>query len=517
MIQLIRLFKMTAAMSVLLLFSLFSVCSSGIPEIDKTQLQKRAYSVLDSISGVNNAVLQERAINYLRTLKTPRSFEILRSALNNESEAIKRQAAYALAFCGDSTVHDMIFQSLKNKNWFIRLSAVRYLRYMPYEKVLGAVPGMMNDPDQAVRMNLVEALGYIDRPEAVPYLIRLAKSNSREIQERAYSELARQKYPEARSFISKELNSSENEHVRKISMFISKSADSSVVSFIAGLSGHEDVYVRRLAAIILGVHDTVKSREVLTGLLSDNDTQVRQNAVLSLAQLHVESSIPDFILFFEDFKKGGEIFWNALSIAAEWGNTALEIPLVELYDKIPADDPLKLTVGCILLKFNNSQVKAILQKAVNEQENLNALTGGMFRGMKMVRDSRFIPFLLQLTEHSQSSIREQAESLLLQYEDDRVLRYIRNLLDMDDLGSLKKAVAALGQWAGGENEKAKGYLLEALCHEHPAAREAAAYKAGDLKLNDALPYLQGLLDDEFAFVKLNAAWAVLNIINADDL
>lgn len=150
-------------------------------QVDHERLRNSAYSVLDSLLQHGNPLEQDRIINILKTIHTPRSHDMLSNFVKKPG-SLQINAAFALAIHRDSSVYDRIVAVVDTSNWLIQQNAVYSLRFFPIEKVSPVFERCLNDRSMQCRMSTIRTLNDLKDPSVLPLLQKAAADSLFEVQ-----------------------------------------------------------------------------------------------------------------------------------------------------------------------------------------------------------------------------------------------------------------------------------------------------------------------------------------------
>lgn len=150
-------------------------------------VQEAASSVLASIAdervlapliaalGNQDWIVRMHATKALGRIKNPSAIEPLIPLLQDKVKAVREEATVALAAIGNAALPSLL-EALKHPEWLVRLHAVEALGKMrspaAVEPLLSA---LFNDHDQAIREDVVRALGQVGDGRAVEFLVTVMK------------------------------------------------------------------------------------------------------------------------------------------------------------------------------------------------------------------------------------------------------------------------------------------------------------------------------------------------------
>ena len=120
-------------------------------------------------------IVRMHAAKALARIKDPRAIEPLIPLLQDKVKAVREEAAAALAAIGNPALPSLL-DALKHPEWLVRLHAVEALgKTCSADAVEPLLWALFNDPDQAIREDVVRALGQLGDPRAMEFLITVMK------------------------------------------------------------------------------------------------------------------------------------------------------------------------------------------------------------------------------------------------------------------------------------------------------------------------------------------------------
>lgn len=134
--------------------------------------------VLDPLIAVlanQDWIVRMHAAKALGRIRDARAIEPLLPLLQDKVKAVREEAATALADLGECAVASLV-GALKHSEWLVRLHAVEALgKSRSAEAVEPLLWVLFNDPDQAVREDVVRALGQLGDGRAWEFLVTAMK------------------------------------------------------------------------------------------------------------------------------------------------------------------------------------------------------------------------------------------------------------------------------------------------------------------------------------------------------
>ena len=120
-------------------------------------------------------IVRMHAAKALGKIKDSNAIEPLIPLLQDKVKAVREEATAALASIGDAALPSLL-TALKHSEWLVRLHAVEALgRIRSPTAVEPLLSVLFNDQDQAIREDVVRALGQVGDERAVEFLIMVMK------------------------------------------------------------------------------------------------------------------------------------------------------------------------------------------------------------------------------------------------------------------------------------------------------------------------------------------------------
>ncbi len=150
-------------------------------------VQESASAVLASIAdgrvlapliaslGNRDWIVRMHAAKALGRIKDPSALEPMIPLLQDKVKAVREEATVALAAIGDAAIPSLL-EALRHAEWLVRLHAVEALGKMRSSAAVEPLLSVLfNDQDQAIREDVVRALGQIGDGRAVEFLVTAMK------------------------------------------------------------------------------------------------------------------------------------------------------------------------------------------------------------------------------------------------------------------------------------------------------------------------------------------------------
>ena len=125
--------------------------------------------------GNKDWIVRMHAAKGLGRIKDARAIEPLIPLLQDKVKAVREEATMALAEIGDPALPSLL-AALKHPEWLVRLHAVEALgKSRSADAVEPLLWALFNDPDQAIREDVVRALGQLGDGRAMDFLVTVMK------------------------------------------------------------------------------------------------------------------------------------------------------------------------------------------------------------------------------------------------------------------------------------------------------------------------------------------------------
>lgn len=120
-------------------------------------------------------IVRMHAAKALGRIKDTRAVEPLIPLLQDKVKAVREEATTSLAEIGDAALPSLL-DALKNPEWMVRLHAVEALgKSRSADAVEPLLWALFNDHDQAIREDIVRALGQLGDGRAMEFLVTVMK------------------------------------------------------------------------------------------------------------------------------------------------------------------------------------------------------------------------------------------------------------------------------------------------------------------------------------------------------
>jgi HEAT repeat protein len=136
---------------------------------------ERVLSPLIDALGNQNWIVRMHAAKALGRIKDRRAIEPLIPLLQDKVKAVREEVTITLAAIGEAALPSLL-EALKHPEWLVRLHAVEALgKSRSADAVEPLLWALFNDHDQAVREDVVRALGELGDGRAMEFLITVMK------------------------------------------------------------------------------------------------------------------------------------------------------------------------------------------------------------------------------------------------------------------------------------------------------------------------------------------------------
>jgi len=136
---------------------------------------ERVLAPLITALGNQDWIVRMHAAKALGRIKDARAIEPLIPLLQDKVKAVREEVSIALAAIGDAALPSLL-EALKHPEWLVRLHAVEALaKSRSADAVEPLLWALFNDHDQAVREDVVRALGDLGDARATEFLVTAMK------------------------------------------------------------------------------------------------------------------------------------------------------------------------------------------------------------------------------------------------------------------------------------------------------------------------------------------------------
>jgi len=441
-------------------------------------------------AGEVNFKFQKQTVGLVLGLDVPKRFKVellgltksnqvvneLLKALEDSDEDVRGNAVEALANIGSETAIPGLLKALEDSHEYVRRKAAEVLAEIGSETAIAGLLKALEDSHEYVRGKAAFALGNIGTETAIPGLLKALEDSDRYVRWNASEALAKIGSETAIAGLLKALEDSDR--------------------FVRSR------YVRRRAAAALGKIGTETAIAGLIKALEHSDGDVRFEAAFALGKIGSETAIPELLKALKD--SDGDFFrCKAVEALGEIGSeTAIPGLLKALED---SDEYVRMSAAEALGKIGSETAIAWLLKALEDSDEFVRFQAAFALGK--IGSETAIPELLKaLEDYNNKDVRSHAAASLGEIET-AIPGLLKALEDSDD-DVRRKAAEALAEIG---TETAIPGLLKALEHSKEYVRGYAAFALGNIGTETAIPELLKALKDSYWSVSWYAAEALGNI------
>lgn len=302
---------------------------------------------------------------------------LTRALLNDESEDVRRSAAWALGQIEDRAATEALSQAAQaDASVEVRRTAVWALGQIEDPASVPALEAALDDADPEVRSTALWALGQVQSPEAVGPLVGVLRDADPEVRKTAAWALGQIESPEAVGPLVAALDD-EDARVREQVVWALGQIESSaaVDALAATLGGDTEDAVRRQAAWALGQIESNAALPALAQALADPDPSIARTAAWAIGQIEPPTAPPELVE------------------AAETGSG--ELRTTALWALAQIEDPAVVPTFIAALRAGDPEVR-----------------GQALRGLAQIRDEAAIGALAELLQDPDPEVRAAAARAL---------------------------------------------------------------------------------------------------------
>jgi len=402
----------------------------------------------------------------------------LLKALEDSDEDVRGNAVEALANIGSETAIPGLLKALEDSHEYVRRKAAEVLAEIGSETAIAGLLKALEDSHEYVRGKAAFALGNIGTETAIPGLLKALEDSDRYVRWNASEALAKIGSETAIAGLLKALEDSDR--------------------FVRSR------YVRRRAAAALGKIGTETAIAGLIKALEHSDGDVRFEAAFALGKIGSETAIPELLKALKD--SDGDFFrCKAVEALGEIGSeTAIPGLLKALED---SDEYVRMSAAEALGKIGSETAIAWLLKALEDSDEFVRFQAAFALGK--IGSETAIPELLKaLEDYNNKDVRSHAAASLGEIGTETAIPGLLKALEDSDDDVRRKAAEALAEIG---TETAIPGLLKALEHSKEYVRGYAAFALGNIGTETAIPELLKALKDSYWSVSWYAAEALGNI------
>ncbi|MFN6236088.1 HEAT repeat domain-containing protein, partial [Microcystis sp.] len=394
-------------------------------------------------AGEVNFKFQKQTVGLVLGLDVPKRFKVellgltksnqvvneLLKALEDSDEDVRGNAVEALANIGSETAIPGLLKALEDSHEYVRRKAAEVLAEIGSETAIAGLLKALEDSHEYVRGKAAFALGNIGTETAIPGLLKALEDSDRYVRWNASEALAKIGSETAIAGLLKALEDSDR--------------------FVRSR------YVRRRAAAALGKIGTETAIAGLIKALEHSDGDVRFEAAFALGKIGSETAIPELLKALKD--SDGDFFrCKAVEALGEIGSeTAIPGLLKALED---SDEYVRMSAAEALGKIGSETAIAWLLKALEDSDEFVRFQAAFALGK--IGSETAIPELLKaLEDYNNKDVRSHAAASLGEIGTETAIPGLLKALEDSDRVIRGKAAFALGKIG---SETAIPGLLKAL-------------------------------------------------------
>ncbi len=444
-------------------------------------------------AGEVNFKFQKQTVGLVLGLDVPKRFKVellgltksnqvvneLLKALEDSDEDVRGNAVEALANIGSETAIPGLLKALEDSHEYVRRKAAEVLAEIGSETAIAGLLKALEDSHEYVRGKAAFALGNIGTETAIPGLLKALEDSDRYVRWNASEALAKIGSETAIAGLLKALEDSDR--------------------FVRSR------YVRRRAAAALGKIGTETAIAGLIKALEHSDGDVRFEAAFALGKIGSETAIPELLKALKD--SDGDFFrCKAVEALGEIGSeTAIPGLLKALED---SDEYVRMSAAEALGKIGSETAIAWLLKALEDSDEFVRFQAAFALGK--IGSETAIPELLKaLEDYNNKDVRSHAAASLGEIGTETAIpELLKALEDYNNKDVRSHAAASLGEIG---TETAIPGLLKALEDSDDDVRRKAAEALAEIGTETAIPGLLKALEHSKEYVRGYAAFALGNI------
>ncbi|MFN6184764.1 MAG: HEAT repeat domain-containing protein [Microcystis sp.] len=423
--------------------------------------------------------------DYLNYLKWTEPMALLLGLLDNETQA-KRVVKLGLEIdlkLGARFAGEVNFKFQKQTVGLVlgldvpKRFKVELLGLTKSNQVVNELLKALEDSDEDVRGNAVEALANIGSETAIPGLLKALEDSHEYVRRKAAEVLA-------------EIGS-----------------ETAIAGLLKALEDSHE-YVRGKAAFALGNIGTETAIPGLLKALEDSDRYVRWNASEALAKIGSETAIAGLLKALEDSDRFVRSRYVRRRAAAALGKIGTETAIAGLIKALEhSDGDVRFEAAFALGKIGSETAIPELLKALEDYNNKDVRSHAA-ASLGEIGTETAIPGLLKALEDSDDDVRRKAAEALAEIGTETAIPGLLKALEHSKEYVRGYAAFALGNIG---TETAIPELLKALKDSYWSVSWYAAEALGNIGTETAIAGLLKALEDSDDDVRRNAAFALGNI------
>jgi len=354
-------------------------------------------------------IIRRNSTKILRDIKDKRAVEPLITALNDSDSFVRRSAAKALGRIGDKRAVQHLINSLEDNNSSVRIASANAIQLIDPEISVEYLIRLLNDRNPKVRIFAAKSLGELKSEESLDSL---------------KDEYLNEKNPVVLEALHKAICIIKSEdYLTNLDQSANKEKKIDKEEFLKLVEklSEDDPEIRKNAIKSLGNINNEKSAEYLVDFLNDDNIEVKIEAINSLGKLKSKIAIKPLIRLLKDEEI--TVSWTAEESLVNFGIDALD-DISECI--INGDDRTRYMLVSVLGEINDDRSKKLLINLLNDDD---------------------------------FDVRIKTMEILGENKSEGSLDYLANLLDDEDISIRKSAIKAITKIGG---EKSLEILKEAL-------------------------------------------------------
>jgi HEAT repeat protein/beta-lactamase regulating signal transducer with metallopeptidase domain len=302
---------------------------------------------------------------------------LTRALLNDESEDVRRSAAWALGQIEDRAATEALSQAAQvDASVEVRRTSVWALGQIEDPASVPALDAALEDADAEVRATALWALGQVQSPEAVGPLLGVLRDADPDVRRTAAWALGQIESPEAVGPLVAALDDEDAQVREQVVWALGQiESDAAVDGLAATLRGDTDDDVRRQAAWALGQIESNAALPALVQALADADPSIARTAAWAIGQIEPPTAPQE------------------LMDAAQTGTG--ELRATALWALAQIEDPAAVSTFIAALRDGDPEIR-----------------GQALRGLAQIRDEAAIGALAELLQDPDPEVRSAAARAL---------------------------------------------------------------------------------------------------------
>jgi len=262
------------------LLLLAGLCLSECPNIDHPLVTE----IVDKIARFWQSYPKtgiETVLVTIGKIGNDKAVDALIKALDDSDDFVRRNAVDALRNISNDKAVEALIKALDDSDDFVRRNAVDALRNISNDKAIDALIKALDDSDYSVRHNAVDALRNISNDKAVEALIKALDHSSDAIRNDAAEALGKIGNDKAIDALIKALDDSDYSVTRNAVEALGKIGNDKAINALINALDHSADSVKYQAAEAL---EKINSAEIVTKLLEKPDLDIYRSDIFLLAR-----------------------------------------------------------------------------------------------------------------------------------------------------------------------------------------------------------------------------------------